>query len=132
MRIDEMMLAQEGEMASKSVEGTVVVTVTPVTSVLAPRTIRIFIPVIVVTVPFVTISMAIFVTIVFLMMVIVAIIVLMMVIVATVMVILVVSIALVPLVFAVTVVVLSKVSVVNVVVGSNSVMAAAISSAIAA
>merc|ERR1719295_1819551 len=44
------------------------------------------------------------------------------------MVILVVAIALVPMVFAVTVVVLSKVAMVNVVVGSNSVMAAAISS----
>merc|ERR1719295_1756144 len=126
-----MMLAQEWEMASsKSVEGTVMVTVTPVTSVFAPRTIRIFIPVIVVTVPFVTISMAIFVTIVFLMMVIVAIIVLLVVIVSTVMVILVVAIALVPLVFAVTVVVLSKVSVVNVVVGSYSVMATVSVSAI--
>merc|ERR1719385_345699 len=52
----------------------------------------------------------------------------MVIIVATVMVILVVAIALVPMVFAVTVVVLSKVAMVNVVVGSNSVMAAAISS----
>jgi len=131
--IEEMMLAQEWEVApTKSVEGTVMVTVTPVASVFAPRTIRIFIPVIVVIVPFVTISMTIFVTIVILMMVIVAIIVLMMVIVTTVMVILVVAIALVPMVFAVTVVVLSKVSMVNVVVRSSSVMAAAISSAIAA
>merc|ERR1711962_968838 len=112
--------------------GTVMVTVTPVASVFAPRTIRIFIPIVVISVPFVTISMAIFVTIFILMMVIVAIIVLMMFIVTTVMVILVVAIALVPMVFAVTVVVLSKVSMVNVVVGSNSVMAAAISSAIAA
>merc|ERR1719447_697223 len=61
-------------------------------------------------------------------MIIVAILVLMVAIVATVMVILVVAIALVPMVFAVTVVVLSKVAMVNVVVGSNSEMAAAISS----
>ena len=41
----------EMDLVTRPVEGTVMVTVTPVASVFAPRTIRIFIPVIVVIVP---------------------------------------------------------------------------------
>jgi hypothetical protein len=123
-RIEELMLTEEWEVAStKSVVGSVVVTVTPVPSVFAPRTIGIFVGIISSIMP---ISMVVFVTIIILMMVIVAIVV-MMVIVTAVMVMLVVAIALVPVVFAVTVVVLSKVSMVDVVVGSATAVATAIS-----